>query len=243
MNMNMGMPETGKESKGAPQCSAAFVKPKCRIVIADDHTIMREGLRALLESDARFEVVEAVENGREAVRAVMALQPDVVLMDLAMPQMDGLAAIHQLKRRAAGTKIVALTMHKTEEHIRAALQAGASAYVLKDASRSELLMAIDSVLTDKVFISPAVAGRIVTGYLDREGKDADVRSLSDTLTSREKQVLKLIAEGRRNRDIAEYLFVSVKTVEKHRANLMGKLNLHNTAALTAFAIQNTVLVG
>jgi DNA-binding NarL/FixJ family response regulator len=198
----------------------------------------------LLESDARFEVVEAVENGREAVRAVMALQPDLVLMDLAMPQMDGLAAIQQLKRRAASTKIVALTMHKTEEHIRAALQAGASAYVLKDASRSELLMAIDSVLNGKVFISPAVAGRIVNGYLDRgEGKDANVRSLSDTLTSREKQVLKLIAEGRRNRDIAEYLFVSVKTVEKHRANLMGKLNLHNTAALTTFAIQNTVLVG
>jgi DNA-binding NarL/FixJ family response regulator len=244
MNMNIGMPETGKESKGLPQCGGALVKPKCRIVIADDHTIMREGLRALLESDTRFEVVEAVENGREAVRAVMALQPDLVLMDLAMPQMDGLAAIQQLKRRAASTKIVALTMHKTEEHIRAALQAGASAYVLKDASRSELLMAIDSVLNGKVFISPAVAGRIVNGYLDRgEGKDANVRSLSDTLTSREKQVLKLIAEGRRNRDIAEYLFVSVKTVEKHRANLMGKLNLHNTAALTTFAIQNTVLVG
>jgi DNA-binding NarL/FixJ family response regulator len=173
----------------------------------------------------------------------VALEPDLVLMDLAMPQMDGLAAIGQLKRRAANTKIVALTMHKTEEHIRAALQAGASAYVLKDSSRSELLMGIESALNGNVFISPAVAGRIVTGYLNPDSKEANVRSLSDTLTAREKQVLKLIAEGRRNRDIAEYLFVSVKTVEKHRANLMGKLNLHNTAALTTFAIQNLMLVG
>jgi DNA-binding NarL/FixJ family response regulator len=205
-----------------------LAKPKCRILIVDDHTIMRDGLRALLESDGRFEVLDAVENGREAVRAALALQPDLVLMDLAMPQMDALAAIQQLARRSPQTRVLALTMHKTEEHIRAALRAGARGYILKDSPRSELFMAIENVRNDKVFISPALA-------------QPAVRSLSDSLTAREKQVLKLIAEGRRNRDIAECLFVSVKTVEKHRANLMGKLNLHNTAALTKFAIQNTVL--
>jgi DNA-binding NarL/FixJ family response regulator len=131
-------------------------------------------------------------------------------------------------------------MHKTEEHIRAALQSGASGYLLKDSSRAELLMAINSVMSGKTFISPAVADRIVSGYLDQDRRDGAVRSLSDTLTVREKQVLKLIAEGNRNRDIAVSLFVSVKTVEKHRANLMSKLDLHNTAALTSFALENSL---
>ncbi len=220
---------------------ARTLSTRCRILVADDHTIMREGLRSLLEAQAEFEVVGAVDNGRDAVRLAGLLRPDLILMDLAMPQMDGMSAIRELRRRECEAKILVLTMHKTEEHIRAALQAGGNGYVLKDASRAELLMAIDSVMAGKTFISPAVAGRIVTGYLDRERSDSPVRALSDTLTAREKQVLKLIAEGRRNREIAESLFVSVKTVEKHRANLMGKLNLHNTAALTSFAIQNTLV--
>lgn len=210
-----------------------------RIIIADDHAIMREGLRALLEEDEGLEVIETVENGREAVAAVRKHKPDLVLMDLAMPHMDGLTAIHELARRSLQTRVLVLTMHKTEEHIRAALQAGASAYVLKDASRTELLTAIRAVLAGKTYISPAVADRIVTGYFDGDG--GRVRSLSDTLTAREKQVLKLIAEGCRNRDIAASLFLSVKTVEKHRANVMSKLDLHNTAALTAFAIENKLL--
>jgi DNA-binding NarL/FixJ family response regulator len=227
--------ERDLENRGPRGMSVAH-----RVLIADDHTIMREGLRSLLEAEADLEVVGAVDNGRDAVRLVGLLKPDLVLMDLAMPQMDGMSAIRELRRRTADAKILVLTMHKTEEHIRAALQAGGNGYVLKDASRAELLMAIRSVMAGRTFISPAVADRIVTGYLDRERGDGAVRPLSDTLTVREKQVLKLIAEGRRNRDIAEYLFVSVKTVEKHRANLMGKLKLHNTAALTSFAIANSL---
>jgi two-component system, NarL family, response regulator NreC len=215
--------------------------PRIRVLICDDHTIMREGLRSLLESEPTLQVIDAVDNGRDAVRSVCTHKPDLVLMDLAMPQMDGMSAIRELKRRVGTTKILVLTMHKTEEHIRAALQAGASGYLLKDACRAELLMAILAVMAGKTFISPAVADRIVTGYLDPDHGHGGVRSLSDTLTAREKQVLKLIAEGRRNREIAEYLFVSVKTVEKHRANLMAKLNLHNTAALTSFAIENTLV--
>jgi DNA-binding NarL/FixJ family response regulator len=215
-------------------------RTKYRILIVDDHTLMREGLRALLNGDEELVVCGMVDNGRDSVRTTVLLKPDLVLMDLAMPQMDGLSAIRELRLRSPGTKIVVLTMHKTEEHIRAALQAGASGYMLKDACAAELLMAIHSVLSGKTFITPAVADRIVIGYLHRDGSAPAVRSLADTLTSRERQVLKLIAEGRRNRDIAECLFVSVKTVEKHRANLMGKLNLHNTASLTTYAMENVL---
>lgn len=227
--------------KAASAAGAHVLNGKRRVIIADDHAIMRDGLRALIETDEGVEVVATVENGREAVDAVRAHNPDLVLMDLAMPFMDGLSAIRELARRGVQAKIIVLTMHKTEEHIRAALEAGASAYLLKDASRAELLMAMRTVLSGKTYISPAVADRIVTRYLDRDGGGGTVRSLSDTLTAREKQVLKLIAEGCRNREIAEALFLSVKTVEKHRANVMRKLDLHNIAALTSFAIENNLV--
>ena len=231
-----------KNVQGVPGHGAAGFAARHRVLIADDHTILREGLRSLLEAESNLEVIATVDNGRDAVRSVGLLKPDLVLMDLAMPQMDGMSAIRELKQRTSTTRILVLTMHKTEEHIRAALQAGASGYLLKDASRAELLMAIHSVMSGKTFITPAVADRIVSGYLDHDNAEGSgVRSRCDTLTAREKQVLKLIAEGRRNRDIAEYLFVSVKTVEKHRANLMAKLDLHNTAALTSFAIENALV--
>ena len=239
-NGNSSIPSSIETHPQVHERAARGLAAKHRLMIADDHTIMREGLRALLETQEDLEVVAAVENGRDAVRAVTQLKPDLVLMDLAMPEMDGLSAIRELVRRSTESKFLVLTMHKTEEHIRASLQAGASGYVLKESSRAELLMAIHSVLSGKTFISPAVADRIVTAYL-HGSKEGGVRLLSDTLTVREKQVLKLIAEGQRNRDIARSLFVSVKTVEKHRANLMSKLDLHNTAALTAFALENMLL--
>jgi two-component system, NarL family, response regulator NreC len=216
---------------------------RCRIVIADDHTLMREGLRALLASEPELQVIGTADNGRDAVRLVVAHKPDLVLMDLAMPHMDGMSAIRELRRRGFKAPVLVITMHKTEEHIRAALQAGASGYLLKDATREEVLAAILAVMAAKTYITPAVADRIVSGYLVQEngGGTTVVRSLSDTLTIREKQVLKLIAEGRRNRDIAGDLYVSVKTVEKHRANLMRKLDLHNTASLTSYAIENALV--
>ena len=225
-------------SKDLPDVQARAVTTKARVLIADDHTLMREGLRALLDGTDHLTVCGMVDNGRDALRAAGSLKPSVVLLDLAMPQMDGLSAIRGFRLRCPEIKILVLTMHKTDEHIRAALSAGASGYVLKDSSAAELLMAIQSVLAGKTFISPAVADRIVAGYLHRDAAQPAVRSRADTLTERERQVLKLIAEGRRNRDIAEDLYLSVKTVEKHRANLMGKLNLHNTAALTIFAMEN-----
>jgi len=217
----------------------AEMPKKNRILIAEDHTILREGLRALLALTPSMEVIGEIDNGRDAVRAVGALKPDLVLMDLSMPGMDGLAAIREIKKRYPETRVLVLTVHKTEEYIRTSLESGANGYVLKDASQHELLMALQSALNGKTYISPAVSDRIVNGYLDggRNGA-AKPRASSDTLTVRERQVIKLIAEGARNKDIAAYLCISVKTVEKHRANLMRKLKLHSASALTAFAIEN-----
>ena len=213
---------------------------KYRVLIADDHAIMREGVRALLQSDGSVEVVAAVDNGRDAVRLAVALKPDLAVMELTMPQMDGLSAIRELVHRAVPTRVLVLTGHKTEEHVRASLRAGAWGYVVKDASAAELMLAIHSVAQGKKFVSPAVAERVVTGYLSADTGQAG-GSPSDVLTPREKEVLKLIAAGRRNREIAGCLSLSVKTVEKHRANVMKKLDLHNTAALTAFAINDATL--
>ncbi len=209
---------------------------KVRILIAEDHTILREGLRALLLGEQDFEVVGEAEDGREAIRRIEELTPDLVLMDLSMPRMSGLDAIRELKKRHPKTKILALTVHKTEEYVLECLKAGADGYVLKDATHSELTTAIKSVLMGKRYLSPGVSDQVIEGYLEGR-RDVVVASVWDTLTQREREVLKLIAEGYKNKDVADYLCISLKTVEKHRANLMRKLNLHNAAALTAFAME------
>lgn len=209
---------------------------KRRIFIAEDHTILREGLRALLSSNPDIEVVGEAEDGRETIRGAERLTPDLILMDLSMPRMNGIEAIREIKKRCPGTRILVLTVHKTEEYILAALQAGADGYVLKDATHSELTMAIESILSKKPYLSPGISERVIEGYL--EGRRTVAPSSSwDTLTQREREVLKLIGEGYKNREIADELCISPKTVEKHRANLMRKLDLHTTAALTSLAIE------
>lgn len=213
-----------------------------RILIADGQTILREGLNALLEKSAGLEVVGAVDSGAAAARLVGTLKPDVVLLDTSTENCDGLGALREIKRRSPGTCVLVLTVQDSEEYIWAALQAGADGYVLKEASRAELHMAIDCVLGGKRFISPTVSSQIVSRYLQRGSAYSAAQSEYDSLTAREKQVLKLVAEGRRNREIAQYLFISVKTVEKHRSNLMHKLKLHNTAALTSLAMEKGLLV-
>jgi DNA-binding NarL/FixJ family response regulator len=209
---------------------------KVRIVLADDHTILREGLRALLTADAEFVVVGEAQDGREAVRCVERLEPDLLLMDLSMPRMSGMDAIREIKKRYPDTRIIALTVHKTEEYLLTTLQAGADGYVLKDATHEELVMAIRNVMAGKSYLSPDVSEKVIEGYL--VGKESS-RSLSawETLSQREREVLKLIAEGYKNKEIAEDLCISLKTVEKHRANLMKKLDLHNAAALTVYAVE------
>ena len=209
---------------------------KKRIVIAEDHTILREGLRALLSSDPEFDVVGEAEDGRDAIQCVEKLVPDLILMDLSLPRMNGMDAIREIKKQCPKTKVLALTVHRTEEYILATLRAGADGYVLKDATHAELVMGIKSVLKGKPYLSPGVSDKVIEGYL--EGRKT-LRSGTpwETLTQREREVLKLIAEGYKNREIADYLYINVKTVEKHRANLMTKLDLHNTSALTAFAME------
>jgi DNA-binding NarL/FixJ family response regulator len=216
------------------------MKQKRRILIAEDHTILREGLRALLSADPELEIAGEVDNGRDAIRAVGSLAPDLVLMDLSMPGTNGIEAISEIKRRSPGTRLLALTVHKAEEYVRETLRAGADGYMLKDSSYNELTLAIKNVLNGKIYLSPDVSGTIISGYLDG-GKPQTQRTAWDTVTYREREVLKLIAEGRTNKHIANYLCVSVKTVEKHRANLMKKLDLHNASALTAFAIEKGLL--
>jgi two-component system response regulator NreC len=207
-----------------------------KIVLAEDHTILREGLRALLSADPYFEIVGEARDGRDAVRCVEKLVPDLLLMDLSMPRMSGMEAIREIKKRYPEIKIIALTVHKTEEYLLTTLKAGADGYVLKDATHDELVMAIKNVMRGKSYLSPGVSEKVIEGYL--EGKESS-RSVSswESLSQREREVLKLIAEGYKNKDIAGDLCISLKTVEKHRANLMKKLDLHNAAALTVYAVE------
>jgi len=217
-----------------------MTKEKQRIVIAEDYTILREGLQMLISADPELEVVGEAVDGHDAIRCVEKNRPHLVLMDLSMPRMNGMDAIKEIRKRVPDTKIVVLTVHKTEEYILAALKAGAAGYVLKDATHDELIMAVKNVLSGKRYISPGISEKVIEGYLDGR-KVIKTNTSWDTLTQREREILKLIAEGYRNKEIAEYLCISVKTVEKHRANLMEKLDLHNVQALTTFALERGLI--
>jgi DNA-binding NarL/FixJ family response regulator len=207
------------------------------ILIVDDHALMRNGLEAMLASEPDYEVVGVAADGMTAIRSVAELQPDVVLMDLTMPRTSGMDAIVQIKRQYPDVKIVALTFHKEEKYIHATLEAGADAYVLKDDSRTELFNALANVVSGNNYLSPSIVDKVVAGYLS--GGDASTSKPSwEALTRREREVIKLIAEGKRTKEIAEYLSLSPKTIEKHRTNLMRKLDLHNVSEVTVYAIKN-----
>ncbi|MEI6217877.1 MAG: response regulator transcription factor [bacterium] len=214
---------------------------KHRILIVDDHTLLRAGLRALLVQDPGLEVVGEAENGRDAIRAVGQLTPDLVLMDLTMPGMNGIEAMTEIKRRYPEVRVLVMTLHAAEDYIHASLKAGADGYILKDATQDEFRIAMRSVLLGKTYLSIDVSAKVVTGYLGG-GKNAGGSSIYDSLTHREREVLKLVAEGKTNKIIADYLHLSVKTVEKHRSNLMSKIDVHNASGLTAFAIEKGLLV-
>ena len=198
---------------------------------------MRNGLEAMLASDPGFEVVGVAADGMTAIRSVAELQPDIVLMDLTMPRTSGMDAIVQIKRQYPDVKIVALTFHKEEKYIHATLEAGADAYVLKDDSRTELFNALNNVATGNNYLSPSIVDKVVAGYLSG-GDSATAKPSWEVLTRREREVIKLIAEGKRTKEIAEYLSLSPKTIEKHRTNLMRKLDLHNVSEVTVYAIKN-----
>ena len=198
-------------------------------------------MRSLLSSDPNFEIVGEAEDGREAIKCVEKFRPDLILTDLSMPRMNGMEAIKEIKRQSPKTKVLVLTVHKAEEYILATFRAGANGYLLKDSTHAELVMAVKKVLSGKQYISPEISEKVIEGYLEGK-KTLKTQTSWETLTQREREILKLIAEGYKNKEIAEDLCISVKTVEKHRANLMEKLDLHSIQALTAFAIEKGLVL-
>jgi DNA-binding NarL/FixJ family response regulator len=209
-------------------------------LLAEDHRILREGLRAIFRGEPDFALVGEASDGREAIAQARELQPDLVILDLSMPRTDGLSALAEIKRVAPNARVLVLTVHRTEEYVFTAIEAGADGYLLKDASASELMLAVRSVLAGDRYLCAAVASQFVTAFLDGKGKRRAApkpRLPLETLSSREREVLKLVAEGYRSREIGDFLCISEKTVEKHRANLMRKLGVRSAAALTAFAME------
>jgi DNA-binding NarL/FixJ family response regulator len=211
-----------------------------RLVLVEDHAILREGLRALLELESDLKIVGEATNGLDALSTVESLGPSLVITDIALPGRSGIELIGYLRQLPRPPKILVLTAHNSEEYIRAALNAGAHGYVLKDASRAELLQAIRAVLSDQTYLCASVTAKVVTGYLRPKTAGLPLPT-TDLVTGREREVLIRVALGRSNKLIARELLLSVKTVEKHRANLMRKLTLHNTAAVTRFAMRNGML--
>ncbi len=212
---------------------------KIRALLAEDHTIVRKGLRALLEGQAGIEVIAEAEEGRQAVRLAEQLRPDVVLMDFSMPGLNGLEATRQIIERVPGTKVLVLTRHTNQEYVNRILEAGASGYLIKKSAPEELVIAIQAVHRGDSYLDPAISTTIIRGYLQKSKTDSVDRY--NRLTPRQREVLQLIAEGRANREIAALLHISVKTVENHRAHLMEALDLHSTAELTQYAIRMGVI--
>jgi len=218
---------------------------KQKILIAEDHAILREGLRALLSGTPELEIIGEAENGQEAISLAKKLKPHLVLMDLNMPNINGTEAMRAIKRHNPAIKIIALTVHKSEEYVRATLDAGAAGYVLKDDTHHDLLTAITSAQKGKVYLSPGICDKVINGFLEPATSATSATSVTSSaswsqLTVREREVTKLIAEGKKSREVADYLSVSLKTVEKHRSNLMRKLDLHSVGALTKYAIENNL---
>jgi len=213
---------------------------KHRIVIVEDHQLFREGLKSMLDSRSDLEVVGEAENGLEAVNMIRRVKPAMVLLDLSLPKISGISVMKEVKRDMPETKILALTIHESDQYVFESFAAGVDGYCVKDVSRQELMVAIDSVLQGKPFISSGISVQVIEGYLSGR-KSLKDESGWDTVTQREKEVLKLLAEGYTNKHIAAFLHISVKTVEKHRSNLISKLDLHNVAQLTTYAIQKRLV--
>ena len=210
---------------------------KNTILLADDHSILRAGLRSILDNHPDFKVIAEADNGKDALQKSIELKPDLLLTDLSMPKTNGTECIRELKKRAPEVKVLVLTMHAGEKHIHAALNAGADGYILKDDSHDELITAIKNVLNGKTHLSPSICNNAVNDYLNVSKTNKPTASW-EILTHREREVIKLIAEGYRSKDIADYLTISIKTVEKHRSNLMKKLDLHSVSSLTNYATQH-----
>jgi len=209
-----------------------------RVLLADDHTVVRQGLRRILQADPQVEIVGEVGNGRAAVDAGRAFRPDVAVVDISLPELNGIEVTRQLAKATPDTKVLILSMHADDVYIQQSLKAGAKGYLLKDADDQDLLKAVVAVHAGGSYFSPAVSRVILDGYL----QDTDVPQDGLTgLSAREREVLQLIAEGKSNKEIAQLLALAVSTVESHRKHIMEKLDLHNTAAMVRFAMRKGII--
>jgi two-component system response regulator NreC len=213
---------------------------KMRILLADDHTILRAGLKMMLNAQPDMEVVGEAQDGRQAIQEAQRLQPDVVLMDITMPDMNGIEATRQIKRNLPAARILILTMHEHDEYVFQALRAGASGYMLKEAADTDLISALHIIQSGQFYLSPAAQSVMVGDYLQRVRTGEEKDSYS-SLTEREREILKLVAEGYTNNQIAERLVISPKTVDTHRTHIMDKLNLHSRAELVKYAMRRGLL--
>jgi DNA-binding NarL/FixJ family response regulator len=213
---------------------------RLRILLADDHTIVRQGLRKILEAQPEWTVVAEAADGRETVRLASELQPDVVILDIGMPLLNGIEATRQIVRRVPSTGVVILSMHADETYILQALQAGARAYLLKDSADTDLIRGVTAAAAGKSFFSPVVARVMLDDYLRHLAKKGIVDRY-DSLSEREREVFQLIAEGHSNKDIADLLSVGLSTVETHRTHILQKLDVHSTAELVLYAVRRGVI--
>jgi DNA-binding NarL/FixJ family response regulator len=213
---------------------------KVRILVADDHTLMRQGLKKILEEQPDWEVVAEAGDGREAVRQTMALQPDVIVLDIAMPRLNGIEATQQITRRAAGVHVLILSMHADEAYVTRAIRAGAAGYLLKDSADTDLIRAVTAVAQGKSFLSPTVAKVMLDDYV-LQLAERGITDRYEALSEREREVFQLIAEGHSNKEAAGLLHISPATVETHRARVMEKLDLHSTAEIVLYAVRKGVI--
>jgi len=211
-----------------------------RILLADDHTLVREGLRRILEAEPGWRVVAEAADGREAVQRCLELKPDLVIVDLAMPQLGGVDAIQQIVRRVPATRVLVLSMHADEVYVTRALKAGAHGYLLKDSAGTDLLRAVSALTQHKSFFSPAVSRVMLDDYV-RQLAERGIMDRYDTLSEREREVFQLIAEGRVNKEIAEILHLSPSTVETHRARIMEKLDVHSAVEIVLYAVRKGII--
>ncbi len=211
-----------------------------RIILADDHTVIRSGLKLLLERQPDLQVVGEAANGRQAVDSAAALEPQVAVLDIAMPQMNGIEATRQIVARNPAVSVVILSMHSDEGYVMRALQAGAKAYLLKDSAEADLIRAVRAVSEGKSFFSPAVSRMLLEDYM-RQMQQKGASDSYELLTSREREVLQLIAEGKSNKEIATLLNLSLHTVETHRTRVLQKLNLHSVPELILYAVRKGII--
>ena len=211
-----------------------------RVIVADDHTIIRSGLKALLDREPDIEVVAEAADGRQAVQKAQELQPEVVLLDIAMPNLNGIEAARQISAKMPQTAIVFLSMHSDESYVLKALKSGAKAYLLKDSAEYDLINAIRSVKEGKAFFSPSISKMMMEEYM-RQMQDREIEDSYELLTTREREILQLLAEGKTNKEVASILNLSLYTVETHRGNILQKLNLHSGAELILYAVRKGVI--